>query len=135
MSRTTVVLLALIGVGLVWSWAESKAARSPSAENQATDAPKPKLLNLSYQFSEGWLMEHDFYVTNTSGEDLTEVRLSFRFLGEDAKPIIQRYWAEWPLGQKHTISFPVDDVKNVQVIMVDGRADQGVIEAQLTRSK
>lgn len=97
--------------------------------------PPPKKLKLTYVMNEGWLVEHDFVISNTSGEDLTDVHMTLEFIGEDASPEITRYWAEWPLGTKRTVSFPVESVSRIQRINVSGSADQGIIVANLAHER
>lgn len=90
-----------------------------------------KHLRLSYGFSEGWLISHDFYLTNNSGEDLSEVNLHITFVGENGSPSVDRYWSAWPLGAKQHVEIPVERVSNVQRIDVAGRAVEGDIEETL----
>jgi hypothetical protein len=104
-----------------------------SASKAAATAPLPRELNLAYEFSPGAFFNHDFYITNTCGEDLTEVHISFQFVGENASPTVDRYWASWPLGGKQQIQVPVDKVSNVQRITIRGRADQGVFDEELVK--
>jgi hypothetical protein len=101
----------------------------------ASTAPAKKHLNLSYKFSAGWLVSHDLYITNTSGERLSEVHLEFTLLGEDGSPSVTRYWSAWPLGGQQLVSIPVERVKNVQRIRVSGYADQGMIETTVQPDK
>lgn len=96
-------------------------------------ASKP--LRVSLQTSEGWLFTHDLYLTNTTGEDLSEVRLRIRVVGEDHSPSIERYWKRWALGERQEISVPVGDVKNIQRIVLSGRADQGRFDQTFEESK
>jgi hypothetical protein len=91
-----------------------------------------KQLRLSYEFSEGWLGSHDFYLTNASGQDLSEVNVTVRLIGENGSPSVNRYWSSWPLGGKQHVSVSVEDVKNVQRIAVSGRASEGDISEELT---
>lgn len=90
-----------------------------------------RVLNLAYQFSPGSMFNHDLYVTNTCGEDLSEVRIRFQFVGENGSPVIDRYWSTWNLGEKQQVQVPVDRVANVQRIVVSGNADQGSFSADL----
>lgn len=90
--------------------------------------PPPPHLPLACRFDPGTLFTHDLYVTNTCGKDLTEVRVAFTLVGEDASPTAQRYWASWPLGVVQHITYPVDSVSNVQRLELSGGADQGVFD-------
>jgi len=82
-------------------------------------------LRVSLQISEGWFVSHDLYLTNTTGEDLTEVHLRVKVVGEDGAPTIQRYWERWPLGARQSCTVAMSDVKNIQRVEITGRADQG----------
>jgi hypothetical protein len=92
------------------------------------DAQLSSRLRLSLELSEGWLISHVVTLTNTSGEDLTEVNLSMRTIGEDGSPVVERYWAHWRLGGTQEISVPVSTVTNLQRIELTGSADQGRID-------
>jgi hypothetical protein len=85
-------------------------------------------LRLSLDLREGWLISHDLALTNTTGEELTEVNLKVRVVGEDGSPVVDRYWAHWPLGAKQVINVPVSNVTNLQRVEVTGSADQGRID-------
>lgn len=126
-------LSALVAIGWISITCSDRGqAKDRDGERAAASA---KVLNLAYEFSEGWLVNHDLYVTNACGEDLSGVRLRFTLVGENASPAVDRYWASWPLGARRQISVPVEQVTNVQEITVAGRADQGVINVQLAAAK
>lgn len=148
MKDTRIVFIAVGGgillvgafAAIVKSFDVLVAADSPGAATEAEpvkervvyiERPKPPL-QLAYNWSPGTLFTHDLYVTNTCGEDLSEVRLTFTFVGENGSPSVDRYWASWPLGVKKEVSISVDDVRNVQRITVSGRAQEGQIGVDLT---
>jgi hypothetical protein len=138
MTKSFKVFLFAFGALLCVGWGMGACTDRTDAGGDSKggkSAPPPKELNLAYGFDEGWLLNHDFFLTNTSGENLTEVHLRITFVGEDGSPSVDRYWAAWSLGQKEQVSIPVDKVKNVQRIQVAGRADQGVIDVSLTPRK
>lgn len=114
---------------LVVSWFNSSDddAKEPGGTRAASLPP----LNLTYRFSPGQFFTHDLYVSNTSGQDLSEVNISFTFVGEDGSPRADRYWSSWSLGEEQHIEVPADSVSNVQRIVVKGRADQGIVEGEL----
>lgn len=91
-----------------------------------TGCSRPQL-RLGIALDAGWLVSHDLYLDNLSGYDLSEVKLTITFFGEDASPAVQRYWVKWPLGEKQKISIPVTEVKNIQRVLVEGTAEQGEI--------
>jgi hypothetical protein len=95
---------------------------------------RPTLL-LSLRVDEGWLVSHDLHLTNTSGQNLTESRLTVQVIGEDAAPAFDRYWASWSLGQTQLISIPVEEVRNIQRVTISGSADQGVFDQTFTVDK
>lgn len=110
---------------------EQREAAAVAAREMPPPPPR-KQLRLSYRFSPAVLVSHDFYLQNTSGENLSEVNLRMTFVGEDASPSIERYWANWPLGEHQRLMVSMSTVKNVQRIEVSGRADEGDIEEVLT---
>lgn len=120
----TVGILALINLSSD-SHGEDK---SDSSSDVGYEPPPVKDLRLTLAFDEGSIISHDVYLTNTSGEDLTEVRLHIQLVGENASPVIDRYWTRWDLGVRQDISIPVEQVKNVQRLFVSGTADQGRID-------
>jgi hypothetical protein len=130
-SRRQRVKAALFGAGLAGLPIVGLAllASSGGCEGEAKgpgigiSASRP--LRVSLQISEGWLVSHDLYLTNTTGEDLTEVHLRVKVVGEDGAPTIQRYWERWPLGGRQSCTVAMSDVKNIQRVEITGRADQG----------
>lgn len=91
-------------------------------------------LQVTLKVSEGVLFSHDFILTNTSGKSLSEVHMSIQVFGENAAPVLERYWASWPLGGEQTFSVPVDQVKNLQRVALRGRADQGRFDLTWTQA-
>lgn len=108
-----------------------KDAETPPERIVYVERPKPPL-RLKYGWSAGTLMVHDLYVTNTSGEDLSEVHVTVTFIGENATEKVTRYWMNWPLGEKQDVQMSVDKVRNVQRILVQGKCDQGVFSDDLS---
>lgn len=94
-----------------------------------------KSLNLSYDYRAGLIAGHDLYVTNTCGETLSGVKVSFEFQGENGTRRVERFWQDWPLGDERHIALPGGEVSNVQRIRIFGAADQGRIEAEVFTSQ
>lgn len=100
--------------------------KEEARHSSAPEEPPPKpLLNLVGRFSPAIFSSHDLYLTNTTGTDLSEVRLRIKFVGENASPEVTRYWASWPLGMSQQITILESEVKNVQRVEVSGEADNG----------
>lgn len=116
-------IVALIGIAS----SDGKDRKAAANDSPAYEPPPVKNLRLSCTLDEGQFISHDVYLTNTSGEDLTEVHLSIELVGENASPTVQRYWSRWSLGVQQDVSVSVDDVKNIQRVYVTGTADQGRI--------
>ncbi len=147
--RPIVVLgIALVIVGVFLKKPDGSASSaSTSTTTSAFDAridpieirlptpPPPPKLRLACQFDGGTFISHDLTLTNASGLDLTEVHLSIEFVGEDASPTVERYWADWRLGVRQRIHESVDHVKNVQRIKVGGTASEGVFSQEFDVSK
>jgi hypothetical protein len=84
---------------------------------------------LQCSLDEGWLISDDVYFTNSSGQELTEVRVTMTLTGENgAQRSIQKYWATWHLGDKQHIAISVDNsVPKIQRVDLSGSSDQGSI--------
>lgn len=94
------------------------------------ERPKPPL-ELYYDWRPGTLFVHDLDVTNTCGEELNEVNVTFTFVGDNGTESVKRYWAQWPLGWKKNITMDINKVRNVQRIKIQGTCNEGVISAEL----
>ena len=128
-----ILFLALVLVSAVSKIFGSLFSKPETSSTATAPTPPPvKKLKLHCSFAQGSFVSHDVILSNTTGEDLSETKISIKVIGENAAPAISRYWAKWPLGEKQTISVPVSDVKNVQRIQVYGSTDQGDIDQQWT---
>lgn len=80
---------------------------------------------------------HDVHLTNRSGRNLHEVRLTLTLVGEDGMPRAeQKYYALWPEGQKMTISLSRENSPaNVQKMSLNGECDEGRIDYTWTVAK
>src|SRR5690349_11079342 len=92
--RGFALLLGTVFAGAMLVTLKSACDSSDSSDAEGTQAsereepPRPvKVLALTCDLSEGWLVSHDLYLNNTSGEDLTEVNLTIQFIGEDHSPV------------------------------------------------
>jgi len=91
-------------------------------------SPK-QVTGLQCSLDEGWLISDDIYFTNSSGHDLSEVRVTMTLTGETgATRSVQRYWATWHLGEKQQITISASDsVIKIQRVDLTGSSDQGSI--------
>jgi hypothetical protein len=78
---------------------------------------------------EGWLISDDIYFVNSSGRELSDVRVIITLTGENgARSSVERYWATWKLGDKQHVSVSVgNSVPRIQRVELSGGCDQGLI--------
>ena len=90
---------------------------------------RSSISGIQCSLDEGWLISDDIYFINSSGRDLSEVRVTMTLTGETgAQKAIQRYWSTWHLGDKQHISIaPGDSVIKTQRVDLSGNCDQGSI--------
>lgn len=80
---------------------------------------------------------HDIHLTNRSGRDLHEVRLTLTLVGEDGSPRAeQKYYALWPEGQRMMASLSRENSPvNVQKVSLTGECAEGRINYAWTTAK
>lgn len=80
---------------------------------------------------------HDIHLTNRSGRDLHEVRLTLTLVGEDGRPRAeQKYYVLWPDGQRMTVSLSRENSPvNVQKVTLTGECAEGLIDYAWTIAK
>lgn len=91
---------------------------------------RSRVTGLQCSLDEEWLISDGVCFTNSSGRDLTEVRVTMTLTGEKgAKTSIKSYWPTWPLGEMQQISIPVDNrLPKIERVDLSGRCNQGSIE-------
>ena len=77
---------------------------------------------------------HDVYLTNKSGEDLHEVKLTLTLTGEKDDPRSEkRYFALWSAGQTVKVSLTVGNSPlNIQKIALSGSSTEGQLKSSWT---
>jgi hypothetical protein len=77
---------------------------------------------------------HDVYLTNKSGENLHEVKVTLTLTGEKGEPRSEeRYYAQWSAGQTLKVSLSVENSPiNVQKISLSGSCTEGRINSTWT---
>ncbi len=94
----------------------------------ATFSLKP-ISEVEFSVAEG--LWHDVNLTNRSGRDLHEVRLTLTVIGEKGDPHSEeRFFAQWPNGHTVKVSLSIwNSQSNVQKISLFGSSKEGRIES------
>ena len=84
--------------------------------------------DFAFRLDEGFLVSHDYYVTNNSPHDLQEVHITITATGVDGKPKpLKQYWTSWSKGEEKKASASISDKQtadNVQKIEVSGYSSE-----------
>lgn len=97
---------------------------------------QPTISGIEYSLAEGSFW-HDINLTNKSGKDLHEVKMTLTLIGEKGEPRSEnRYYVVWPNGQTINVSLSVENSPiNVQKISLAGSCTEGSIDSTWIPSK